>query len=73
VYACDVSPSMVERGRSRSHAEGLQISWRLADVQDLPYPDEHFDAVLSSFGASHARVRCAPRPSSCGLPGPVRW
>jgi SAM-dependent methyltransferase len=54
VYACDVSTSMVERGRSRGEAEGLEVAWRVADVQDLPYPDAHFDAVLSSFGASHA-------------------
>ena len=54
VYACDLSPSMVERGRARSEADGLPVAWRVADVQELPYPDEHFDAVLSSFGASHA-------------------
>jgi SAM-dependent methyltransferase len=54
VYACDLSPSMVERGRARSEGEGLPVAWRVADVQELPYPDEHFDAVLSSFGASHA-------------------
>jgi 2-polyprenyl-3-methyl-5-hydroxy-6-metoxy-1,4-benzoquinol methylase len=54
VYACDLSPSMVERGRARGEAEGRQVAWRVADVQDLPYPDEHFDAVLSSFGAAHA-------------------
>ena len=68
VYACDVSLSMVERGRSRGEAEGLEVAWRVADVQDLPYPDAHFDAVLSSFGASHAPEPCAPPRSSCAWP-----
>lgn len=54
VCACDVSPSMVERGRRRTGAENQQVAWRVADVQRLPYPDEHFAAVLSSFGAIHA-------------------
>lgn len=54
VYACDVLPSMVERGRSRGEAEHLEVAWRVADVQDLPYADGQFDAVVSSFGASHA-------------------
>lgn len=47
VAACDVAPAMVERGRARCH----RARWRVADVQDLPYPDGRFDAVLSSFGA----------------------
>jgi SAM-dependent methyltransferase len=53
VDACDLAPRMVERGRARCPA----ASWRVADVQALPYPDESFDAVISSFGAC-----LAPRP-----------
>jgi ubiquinone/menaquinone biosynthesis C-methylase UbiE len=58
VEACDLAPRMVERGQVRCAAAGQQLSWRVADVQALPYPDGHFDAVLSSFAAS-----LAPRPS----------
>jgi SAM-dependent methyltransferase len=57
VEACDLAHEMVERGRARCAAAGRSVSWRVADVQALPYPDGSFDAVLSSFGAS-----LAPRP-----------
>jgi SAM-dependent methyltransferase len=53
VDACDLSPRMVERGKARCPA----AFWRVADVQELPYDDGEFDAVLSSFGA-----QLAPRP-----------
>lgn len=52
VEACDLAPAMVERGRER--CAGHQIAWRVADAQELPYPDGRFDAVLSTFGASEA-------------------
>jgi SAM-dependent methyltransferase len=54
VDACDLSPRMVERGKARCPA----AFWRVADVQQLPYDDGEFDAVLSSFGA-----HLAPRPA----------
>jgi SAM-dependent methyltransferase len=47
VDACDLAPSMVERGKARCPA----ASWRVADVQALPYDDGAFDAAISSFGA----------------------
>ncbi len=53
VDACDLSPRMVERGKARCPA----AFWRVADVQELPYDDGEFDAVLSSFGA-----HLAPNP-----------
>jgi SAM-dependent methyltransferase len=53
VDACDLSPRMAERGRARCPA----ASWRVADVQALPYDDGEFDVVLSSFGA-----QLAPNP-----------
>src|SRR5918992_1633213 len=51
---CDLAPRMVERGKARCPA----AFWRVADVQELPYDDGEFDAVLSSFGA-----HLAPKPS----------
>ena len=57
VVASDLSPVMVERGVARSAAEGFDIEWLEADVEDLPFEDGRFDCVGSVFGAM-----IAPRP-----------
>jgi SAM-dependent methyltransferase len=57
VVASDISPGMVERGRARSLADGYEIEWVEADVEELPFDDGRFDCVGSVFGAM-----IAPRP-----------
>jgi ubiquinone/menaquinone biosynthesis C-methylase UbiE len=57
VVATDLTPSMVELGRSRTSDLGLQIEWLEADAEDLPFPGSQFDVVASVFGAMFA-----PRP-----------
>ena len=57
VVASDLSPGMVERGRTRSQAEGYEIEWLEADAEDLPFEDGRFDCVGSVFGAM-----IAPQP-----------
>lgn len=54
VVATDLSAVQVERGRARAAAAGTAIEWQVADAEALPFPDEAFDAVLSSFGAVFA-------------------
>lgn len=56
VTAVDLSPRMVELGRSRTAAQGVE--WHEAHAEDLPFPDDSFDVVLSAFG-----MIFAPRPS----------
>jgi SAM-dependent methyltransferase len=53
----DFAPKQVERGRARTEAEGLDVEWVVADVEDLPFDDASFDCVLSVFGAMFG-----PRP-----------
>ena len=57
VVASDLTPRMVELGQQRSAAEGLDIQWREADAEDLPFEDGRFDIAASTFGAMFA-----PRP-----------
>jgi SAM-dependent methyltransferase len=57
VVASDLTPAMVELGRVRTEAEGLDVEWVVADAEDLPFEDERFDCATSVFGAMFA-----PRP-----------
>ncbi len=52
VSASDLSAGMVARGRERT--AGLEVTWREADAQALPYEDGRFDCALSVFGAMFA-------------------
>jgi ubiquinone/menaquinone biosynthesis C-methylase UbiE len=57
VVASDLTPKMVELGRTRSEDEGAAVEWVEADAEELPFADASFDRVLSAFGAMFA-----PRP-----------
>ena len=50
VTSTDYVPALLERGRERAMAERLDIEFREADAEALPFPDSSFDAVVSTFG-----------------------
>jgi SAM-dependent methyltransferase len=50
VTATDYVPALLERARERAQAERLPIAFREADAEALPFEDESFDAVVSTFG-----------------------
>ena len=54
VTATDLVPSMLETASRRAAAEGLEIEVQVADALELPYDDDTFDVVLSTFGAMYA-------------------
>jgi ubiquinone/menaquinone biosynthesis C-methylase UbiE len=54
VTSTDYVPALLERGRARAAAEGLDVTFEVADAEALPYPDASFDAVLSTFGVMFA-------------------
>jgi len=51
VTSTDYVPALLERGRARASAEGLNVAFQIADAEDLPFEDASFDVVLSTFGA----------------------
>jgi SAM-dependent methyltransferase len=54
VTGIDYVPSLLERARIRSMAEGFMVEFREADAEALPFDDGSFDAVLSVFGVMFA-------------------
>ena len=50
VTSTDYVPALLERGQARAAAEGMQIEFREADAENLPFDDNSFDTVLSTFG-----------------------
>ncbi len=49
VTGIDLSPRMLERARRRARELGREMELRLGDVQDLPFPDDAFDAAVATF------------------------
>jgi ubiquinone/menaquinone biosynthesis C-methylase UbiE len=60
VVSTDYVPALLERGRERAAADRLDIDFRVADAEALPFADGSFDAVVSTFGvmftADHERA-----------------
>jgi ubiquinone/menaquinone biosynthesis C-methylase UbiE len=50
VVATDYVPALLERARERARAERLDIEFREADAEALPFPSRSFDVVVSTFG-----------------------
>jgi SAM-dependent methyltransferase len=54
VVGADYVPALLERGRKRAAAEGLEVELVEGDAEELPFTDASFDAVLSVFGSMFA-------------------
>ena len=76
VTATDYVPALLERASERAAAERLNITFREADAEALPFPDGGFDVVVSTFGvmftpdqdrAASEMVRVCKRGGKIGL------
>lgn len=50
VTSTDYVESLLEKGRARANAEGHDVQFQVADAEALPFEDNTFDAVVSTFG-----------------------
>jgi len=71
VTSTDYVPSLLEKGRARASAEGLQIDFQEADAEALPFGDASFDVALSTFGVMFTpdHQRCAREMMRVVRPG----
>jgi SAM-dependent methyltransferase len=51
VTSTDYVSALLDKGAERAKAEGLAVTFRVADAEELPFDDASFDVVLSTFGA----------------------
>jgi SAM-dependent methyltransferase len=54
VVSTDYVGTLLERGRERAAAERLSVTFKEADAEALPFGDDSFDVVLSTFGVMFA-------------------
>jgi SAM-dependent methyltransferase len=79
VVASDLTPALFEAGRRQAAFCGVDIDWREADAEALPFADGEFDAVLSCVGvmfAPHHRASADQLIRVCrpgGKIGLVSW
>lgn len=79
VVSTDFVPELLDKGRERAAAERLEVEFRTADAEHLPFDDASFDVSMSVFGVmftpEHARaaqeMARVTRPG--GLIGLASW
>jgi SAM-dependent methyltransferase len=80
VTGIDYVPELIEQATARTLANGQEIDFRLGDAQDLPFPDDSFDIVLSVYGvqfapdqeqAARELLRVCKPGGRIGLAGPI--
>jgi ubiquinone/menaquinone biosynthesis C-methylase UbiE len=63
VHGIDASPEMITRASRKARKAGLEVLFENALAEALPFPDAHFDAVLTTIMLHHLprkpRQQCA--------------
>ncbi len=57
VTSTDYVPALLERGKARAEADGFTIDFQEADAENLPFEENSFDVVLSTFGVMFTPVQ----------------
>ena len=74
VTALDLAPDLLNSGKRRALAQGVHLTWAMADAENLPYADASYDAVISCAGvmfAPHHRRAAAELVRVCRQGGRI--
>jgi len=80
VTGLDYVPELIERADVRARANGQEIDFHIGDAQEMPFPDNSFDAVISVYGvqfapdqerAARELLRVCKPGGKIGLAGPI--
>jgi ubiquinone/menaquinone biosynthesis C-methylase UbiE len=53
VFGIDIIPGMIESSQRKALQAHVDITFKLASIDSLPFPDNHFDEVMCSFMIFH--------------------
>jgi ubiquinone/menaquinone biosynthesis C-methylase UbiE len=53
VFALDASPEMIARAEKKARKAGVDVGFKKAFAQSLPFPDAQFDVVLTTIMLHH--------------------
>ena len=56
VEGIDIAPKMIQKARKKASALNLHIGFTVASIDELPFPDEYFDLIISSMMFHHLPV-----------------
>jgi ubiquinone/menaquinone biosynthesis C-methylase UbiE len=63
----DASPEMIARAEKKARKSGVDVGFKIAFAQSLPFPDAQFDAVLTTIMLHHL-----PKKGRAELAGEIR-
>jgi SAM-dependent methyltransferase len=79
VIASDLTPELLAAGQRQAVQQGIELEWRQADAEALPFGDDQFDVVMSCLGvmfAPHHQVSADELVRVCrpgGTVGLLNW